>query len=153
MPTLTWQAYNLRDEDGDGRGDSWYAHPSHKTVRLGRPFLNRGVPNYFRRYDLPFLHWLSWNDRRVDYLAQSDLEGRLSSAVLSLPGAYDLIVFPGHHEYVTTREYDLVEGYRDLGGNLMFLSANNFFWRVVKKGRRHHEDSISGGISAGLRRR
>ena len=48
----------------------------------------------------------------------------------TLASAYDLIVFPGHHEYVTTREYDLVEGYRDLGGNLMFLSANNFFWRV-----------------------
>ncbi len=35
---------------------------------------------------------------------------------------------------MTTREYDLVEGYRDLGGNLMFLSANNFFWRVIKRG-------------------
>ena len=27
------------------------------------------------------------------------------------------------------------EGYRDLGGNLMFLSANNFFWQVVKHGQ------------------
>jgi hypothetical protein len=27
--------------------------------------------------------------------------------------------------------YDLIEDYRDLGGNLAFLSANNFFWRVV----------------------
>ena len=25
LPTLTWQAYNLRDGDGDGKGDSWYA--------------------------------------------------------------------------------------------------------------------------------
>jgi hypothetical protein len=24
LPTLTWQAYNLRDEDGAGEGDSWY---------------------------------------------------------------------------------------------------------------------------------
>ncbi len=38
MPTLTWQAYNLRDVDGDGNGDSWYAEWEHKTVRLGRPF-------------------------------------------------------------------------------------------------------------------
>ena len=30
-------------------------------------------------------------------------------------------------------EYDLVEGFRDLGGNLMFLSANNFFWRVDRE--------------------
>jgi hypothetical protein len=132
MPTVTWQAYNLRDNDGDGKGDSWYARWSHKTVRLGRPFMNRGVPNYFRRYDLPFLHWLSWNDHEVDYLAQSDVEGARSPSELA--GPYDLIIFPGHHEYVTTREYDLIEGYRDLGGNLMFLSANNFFWRVLKFG-------------------
>src|SRR5262249_50586162 len=25
MPTFTWQAYNLRDDDGDGKGDTWYA--------------------------------------------------------------------------------------------------------------------------------
>ena len=133
LPTLTWQAYNLRDMDGDGKGDSWYASWGHKSVLLGRPFLNRGVPNYFRQYDLPFLHWLNWNDHPVDYLAQSDLEAAPSAAALAR--AYDLIVFPGHHEYVTTREYDVIEGYRDLGGNLMFLSANNFFWRVVKQGR------------------
>jgi hypothetical protein len=35
---------------------------------------------------------------------------------------------------VTEREYDVVEGYRNLGGNLMFLSANNFYWRVERKG-------------------
>jgi hypothetical protein len=39
-------------------------------------------------------------------------------------------VFPGHEEYVTEHIYDLVTGYRDRGGNLLFLSANNFFARV-----------------------
>ena len=32
-----------------------------------------------------------------------------------------------------SREYDLVEGFRDLGGNLAFLSANNYFWEVVRR--------------------
>jgi hypothetical protein len=131
LPTLTWQAYNLRDDDGDGNGDSWYARWTHRTVRLGRPFLNRGVPSNFRRYDLPFLEWLARTGRDVDVLAQSDVE---ASSARKLAAAYDLIVFPGHHEYVTTREYDVIEGYRDLGGNLAFLSANNFFWQVVKHG-------------------
>jgi hypothetical protein len=88
------------------------------------------VPYNFRRYDLPFLHWLAQTGRDVDVLSQSDLETTPSSAALA--AAYDLIVFPGHHEYVTTREYDLVEGFRDRGGNLAFLYANNFFWQVVR---------------------
>src|SRR5262249_32015632 len=25
LPTQTWQAYNFRDDDGDGRPDTWYA--------------------------------------------------------------------------------------------------------------------------------
>ena len=49
LPTRTWQAYNFRDADGDGIGDTWYAtrgRPGHR--RLHRPFLNRGVPPHFR---------------------------------------------------------------------------------------------------------
>jgi N,N-dimethylformamidase beta subunit-like protein len=132
LPTMTWQAYNLRDDDGDGRGDSWYACWNTHTARLGRPYLNRGVPYNFRRYDMPFLRWTSATRPGVDFLSDSDLDGARSGDALA--DAYDLIVFPGHHEYVTTHEYDVVERYRDLGGNLMFLSANNFFWRVVKRG-------------------
>ena len=132
LPTLTWQSYNLRDDDGDGTGDTWYASWDIHTAKLGRPFLNRGVPYNFRRYDLPFLHWLSWTGRGVDVLADADLDA--AGSARELAAAYDLIIFPGHHEYVTTHEYDVVTGYRDLGGNLAFLSANNFFWRTVKHG-------------------
>jgi hypothetical protein len=132
LPTMTWQAYNLRDDDGDGKGDTWYADWKKHTARLGRPFLNRGVPYNFRRYDLPFLRWLGRTGNQVDVLSDSDLEAAPNGRALA--DAYDLIVFPGHHEYVTTHEYDVVESYRDLGGNLAFLSANNFFWRIVKHG-------------------
>jgi hypothetical protein len=133
LPTNTWQAYNFWDEDGDGVGDTWYAGCPACTVRLDRPFLARGEPPHFRRYDLPFLHWLAWGGRPVDYLADSDLEAVPTGAKLAR--AYDLVIFPGHHEYVTTHEYDVVVGYRNLGGNLIFLSANNFFWRVERHGR------------------
>ena len=132
LPTLTWQAYNLRDDDANGKPDSWYGDWKRHTVRLARPFLNRGVPYHYRRYDLPFLHWLAQSGRRVDVLTDEDLDEAKNGDALAV--AYDLIVFPGHHEYVTAREYDVVERYRDLGGNLAFLSANNFFWRVVRHG-------------------
>jgi hypothetical protein len=132
LPTQTWQAYNFRDDDGDGRPDTWYAGNGN-VVRLFRPFLDRGVPFRFRHYDLPFLHWLARTGKHVDFLADGDLDHVGGER---LAAAYDLVVFPGHHEYVTTHEYDATERYRDLGGNLMFLSANNFFWRVVRRGRR-----------------
>jgi hypothetical protein len=132
LPTLTWQAYNLRDDDGDGVGDSWYADWDVKTARLARPFLNRGVPYSFRKYDLPFLNWLAQTHRSVEILSDADVYGAHDGDALAR--AYDLIVFPGHHEYVTTHEYDVVSRYRDLGGNLAFLSANNFFWQTVIRG-------------------
>jgi hypothetical protein len=128
MPTLTWQAYNLRDDDHDGKGDSWYADWTTRTAHLGRPFLNRGVPPHFRHYDLPFLHWLARSTHQVDYLSDADLDALNNGATLA--AAYDLIIFPGHHEYITAHEYDNVEQYRNLGGNLAFLSANDFFRRV-----------------------
>ncbi len=131
LPTLTWQAYNFRDDDGDGLADSWYGGKRLDTVRLGRAHLDRGVPYGFR-FHLGFLNWLHWTGRSVDYLSQWDLE-RVASPE-TLRRAYDLVVFAGHHEYVTTEEYDLIEGYRDLGGNLAFLSANNYFWRVERRG-------------------
>jgi hypothetical protein len=132
MPTNTWQAYNRRDANGNGEGDTWYEDRQVTTIDLTRPFLDRGVPPHFGHYDLPFLRWLEVTGKEVDVLSQRELETVASGDVLAR--AYDLIVFPGHHEYVTTREYDAVERFRDLGGDLMFLSANNFFWQVVKHG-------------------
>jgi hypothetical protein len=132
LPTYTWQAYNFRDANRDGVGDTWYARAGNRVL-LGRPYLDRGVPPFFRRYDLAFLRWLARGDRAVDMLSDADLAAAPSPAHLA--AAYDLLVFPGHHEYVTRREFDLVRDFRDRGGNLAFLSANNFFWRVDVRGR------------------
>ena len=136
----------LPRRDDDGKGDTWYADWKRHTARLGRPYLNRGVPFNFGRWDLPFLHWLARNGRSVDYLADADLETVASGRALA--EAYDLIVFPGHHEYVTSHEYDVVEQFRDLGGNLMFLSANNFFRRVDRRGDQMVTDRRSGATWA-----
>ena len=131
LPTNTWQAYNFRDENGNGWGDTWYAKGSQSTVRLGRAFLRRGVPPQYRKYDLGFLRWLAQRGKQPDYLSETDLEVLNGDTLAKL---YDLVIFGGHTEYVTPREFDAVERYRDLGGNLMFLSANNFFWQVQRRG-------------------
>ena len=137
LPTNTWAAYNARDVDGNGVGDTWYADPSVRSVDLARPFLEGGVPPHFRGYDRGFLRWLALRDEDVDVLADDDLEQVPTGDRLAR--VYDLIIFPGHEEYVTTHAYDIVERFRDLGGNLMFLSSNNFFYRVEKRGRLQHK--------------
>jgi hypothetical protein len=133
LPTNTWQAYNLRDVDGNGVGDSWYAHAAVAAVDLSRPYLDDGMPPRFRGYDRGFLRWLALHRLEADFLADDDLERVASGGTLAR--LYDLIIFPGHEEYVTTHAYDVVERFRDLGGNLAFLSSNNFFYRVARRGR------------------
>lgn len=133
-PTFTWQAYNFRDDDHDGRGDTWYAAKDIGWVSLDRPFLARGVPPHFITYDLPFLEWLVRTGKSADFISDSDLDAIPDPGALRR--AYTLVVFPGHHEYVTDHEYALVDAYRDRGGHLMFLCANDFFWQVVRRGDR-----------------
>jgi N,N-dimethylformamidase beta subunit-like, C-terminal len=131
VPTNTWQAYNYYDVDGDGWGDTWYAGGS-PPVRLDRPFRDRGTPLRWRRYDVGYLKWLRWTERFPDYLSEDDLEAVPSGD--DLRKLYDLVVFPAHTEYVTEQAYNVVQRFRDLGGRLIFLSANNFFWKVEKRG-------------------
>jgi hypothetical protein len=126
MPTQTWQAYNFRDGNGDGLPDTWYAAGS--TAPLSRPFLNRGVPPHYKYYDHKFMAWVNLTRAGADYLSDADLNGVRGA---ELRKAYRLLIFEGHHEYVTQHEYDAVTNFRDRGGNLIFLSANNFFWKIT----------------------
>jgi hypothetical protein len=130
--TNTWEAYNHQDVDGDGWGDTWYAENEARTVNLERPYIRLGAPPKWRNYDVTPLHWIYRTGKKVDFISDDDLE-RFSSA-RQLARLYDLIVFPGHEEYVTTQLYNLIAGYRNLGGNLMFLSATNLLWRVDRHG-------------------
>ena len=133
LSTNTWQAYNFLDANGDGWGDSWYVGGGTRSVDLRRAYLDFGVPFRFRDWDLSFISWLSRTGKAVDYLSDDDL-ARVGSGA-ELRRAYDLVVFPGHEEYVSAHTYDVVRRYRDLGGRLMFLSANNFFWKVTRQGQ------------------
>ncbi len=132
FPTDTWQAYNHRDVDGDGWGDTWYAVRSVGHVDLTRAYLHRGVPTRFRSYQLAFLRWLYQTGKQVDFLSDRELESLTGERLRRL---YGLVVFLGHHEYMTGHAYDAVTQYRDLGGNLMFTSATNFLYRVELHGR------------------
>ena len=126
VPTNTWQAYNFRDANRDGIGDTWYAGHGRLSVDLTRPFARPGLPLYFRFTTIPFLRWLAQHELSPAFLSDDDLSARVLRR-------YRLIVFAGHEEYVTEAVYDAVSRYR---GNVMFLSANNFFAHVVRQGDR-----------------
>jgi hypothetical protein len=130
LPTNTWQAYNFRDADRNGVGDTWYADPAIPTVQLARPYMNSGVPPYRPG----FMRWLERMRPRPDFMTDDDLDAVTEGEALF--ARYDLVVFAGHEEYVTSHVYDVVTRYRDLGGNLAFLSSNTFFYRVRREGSR-----------------
>jgi hypothetical protein len=126
LPTNTWQAYNFED------GDSWYEHSDVHQINLARPFIDGGVPPHYADYDRRFVNWLALNHHEPDFLSDDDLDALPSAAPLLRH--YRLIIFSGHEEYATKHVYDLIESYRNGGGNLAFLSANAFFYKVIKQG-------------------
>jgi hypothetical protein len=133
-PTNTWHAYDVVD------GDSWYLDPSVHVIDLTHPFADSrvtgtqvpaGLPQQFSRYDLGFLRWYWHSGYQADFISDDDLERVSSVGQLS---HYRLIVFAGHEEYVTSHTFSLIARYRNAGGNLAFLSANNFFYKVKVSG-------------------
>jgi N,N-dimethylformamidase beta subunit-like protein len=131
LATNTWAAYNFEDADGDGWGDSWYVG-GRSSVDLERPFLDFGVPFRFHDWDLEFVAWLNETGKHVDFLSDDDLDSVKTGDELAR--RYTLIVFPGHEEYVTAHEFDVIRRYRDAGGNLAFLAANNLYRQVTRRG-------------------
>jgi hypothetical protein len=135
-PTNTWHAYNAYD------GDSWYLNPKVHVIDLTHPFVGHdvrgrpvpaGLPKQFKVLDCGLLRWYWQSGYRADFFSDDDLENIKSVKQLL---HYKLIVFGGHEEYVTSHVYKLITAYRDAGRNVAFLSANNFFYRVVVHGNR-----------------
>ena len=145
VPTNTWAAYNFADGNGDGVPDTWYRSQAATvacmnargaargcTVSLATPMDKDGLGGHFRSSVVGFMRWMSMAGHQADMLSEDDLEHISSGDVLA--SRYKLIVYPWHSEYVTAHEYALIERYRDLGGHLAFLSADNFYRRVDRHG-------------------
>ena len=154
LPTNTWQAYNKRDDDGNGT--------ARQLVRRSRGHerpARAPVPRSRRAAALPAVRPRLPALARAHRQAGGLLRRRRPGAHLQRPRlaqAYDLVVFAGHEEYVTAHEYDLTTAYRDAGGNLMFLSANNFFYKVTRRGGRLYREQLwrdLGRPGGGARRR
>jgi len=44
--------------------------------------------------------------------------------------AYDVLVFAGHHEYISRNTYDALEAHHHRGGHLAFFSGNDIYYQV-----------------------
>jgi len=132
-PYLTWRAYNGWDEDRNGRADTWYANFNGRGwVTLVGPYEDIAAramagSEFDHAYAKNFMAWFrTVPGRRAQFITDVELAD-MDPATLA---RYRLVLFPGHEEYYPQRSYDLVRGYRDIGGRLAFLSANPFFQTV-----------------------
>ena len=131
MPTNTWQAYNFDDSDGDGWGDTWYAG-GNPPVRLTRPYRQRGTPPWFRRSDVPFLKFLRGPGARRTCSPKTT--SRRSRTGTNCAGSTTWSSSPGTPSTSPARIRRRATVPRP-GRPLIFLSANNFFWKVEKNGQ------------------
>ena len=141
VPFTTYQAYNRWPRDGvlgrslylgldraaprtAGGKVAWTAAARARRVGFDRPYQGGGLP---RNADLDqaFVRWAEGSGYDITYASSDDLHaGRVD------PGRYRHLVFTGHDEYwspqMRTRAEQAVAG----GTGLVFLSANNAYWRM-----------------------
>lgn len=133
VPTSTYQAYNMWPRDRHTGASLYYGFDaSGRTVSArrstavshDRPYSGTGLPIY-AELDLGFAQWIERNGADVTYASSEDLDsGRVE------PARYRAVIFCGHDEYWTASMRRRVVAARDGGTSLVFLSANNCYWRI-----------------------
>jgi len=102
-------------------GDPHYA----VAVSFLRPFadsLGRGK-GYWGQWELSSL--LQADGFDPEFITEWDICS--DPAILR---AYDVLVFAGHHEYISRNTYDALEAHHHRGGHLAFFSGNDIYWQV-----------------------
>ncbi len=135
----TWAlAYNRYSDTGNRvQGGSFYTGPNAAQFNSGsrvhvasynRPIVTRAdtVQTYWTACEQPLIRFLERNGVDLTYVSCRELD---AGALATIPGARTLIS-SGHDEYWSQAMRDNAEAFRDAGNNLLFLSANEVFWRI-----------------------
>ena len=110
------------------------ADASHVAVRALKRSLN--TPVITRQYrpvnavfnsEYPLIRFLERNGFSVGYFTGVDAAQAHGLALLRAAKVY---VSVGHDEYVSSAQRRHVEAARDAGTHLMFLSSNEFYWKI-----------------------
>ncbi|MGI5214071.1 N,N-dimethylformamidase beta subunit family domain-containing protein [Plantactinospora sp. CA-290183] len=133
IPTSTYQAYNMWPHDGRTGASLYYGFeasgrkttgPRSRAVSHDRPYRDSGIPTA-AQHDLGFTRWIEGYGDDVTYATNEDLDtGRID------PRRYRAVIFCGHDEYWTIEMRRVVAAARDSGTALVFLGANNCYWRI-----------------------
>ncbi len=75
-------------------------------------------------------HLIAWLEKLgIDYDIVTDRE--LHEEGAGVLAGYHAVTTGSHPEYHTAETLDALQGYRDQGGNLLYLGGNGFYWRVA----------------------
>jgi len=123
--------YNNRNAYNEWGGKSLYASniagDPHKAVHVSfqRPFEKMsGLGTcYWRQHTV--YSTLEEYGFAPEYITEWDIYRNPN-----ITRAYDVLVFTGHHEYISRRTYDALQGHHDRGGHLAFFSGNDIYWQI-----------------------
>lgn len=121
--TLTWSAYNSFG------GHSTYSaaiggnDERSKISSMDRPIAGSGI-SHIVRDAISFVQYLESTGLDIDQISDVDLSNSPSTLA-----RYNGLVFSGHPEYMTRREFDSIAAARNMGINIAFMGANNAFWQ------------------------
>lgn len=132
--TNTWQAYNAwggasayRYDIKDGL-EKTYAFIVH-ALRPNPAAALDGDTGHLANAEKHLLAWLDQNNQSYHLFCDRDLHD--SPDLLTQFGT---LIINTHSEYWTREMYEGVERFLDRGGNLVYLSGNGLFWKMVIRG-------------------
>lgn len=94
-------------------------------VSYNRPFNNGEAESHFLNAEIALVRWLERNGYDVSYCGGIDVHR--DAAVLQ---GRKVFISSGHDEYVSAPQRRHVEEARDAGVHLVFMTGNEYFWRV-----------------------
>ena len=115
------------------------------AVSFDRPIITRGtnLHTYWLNAEVPLWRWLDKQGFNWKLISSVDLDEGLTTV-----GSAKALVSSGHDEYWSQGMWDNAEAFRDAGGHLVFMSANEVFWRVRFSGDRRtmwcYKDTMDG---------
>ncbi|MDR3510618.1 MAG: hypothetical protein P4L73_03220 [Caulobacteraceae bacterium] len=115
--------------DGSGVANSTRLRPI-LTMRPGFVFADDPKGSGVRHYpaDTHLLAWLDAKGFDYDVITDEDLDDE----GVSLIEDYSAVITGTHPEYHTPGTLDALQAYLSSGGNLAYLGANGFYWRIAR---------------------